>query len=303
MKFAKVLLINLVCVTGLGCLVSVLYFFWPFHVIFESSPKQYDFVNEPIDVVIPAASKDQNMLKYCVDGIKNNCPQVRRIIIVSSHPLIDETEWFDEKEFPFTKADVALYLNHMDEKRALHYCHEGRCGWYFQQLLKFYAPLVIPDISSNVLILDSDVVFFQPVEFLNNSGGGIYATRILTSPLYLIHAQKLLPGLRRFHLLHSGVVHHMIFQKPVLEDLFRQVEKYHNIEFWKAFCLCVDEGNIRRPGASEYEIYFNFAFSRSKQVTIRPLRWINNGDVSSMEEHKKHGYHFVAYHSYLRKLY
>lgn len=276
-------------------------FFWPFQTVFDNSPIKYAFINEPIDVVIPTASKDECMLKYCIEGIKNNCRNVRRIIIVSSNQITEEAEWFDEKKFPFSKTDVALYLNQMNVEHALNFYPKQRCSWYFQQLLKLYAPLVIPDISSNVLILDSDVVFFRPVEFLNDECGGNYATRILTCPHYLIHAQRLLPGLRRIKLLYSGVTHHMLFQKPVLEDLFRQVENFHKKDFWKAFCLCVDKEYICRPGASEYEIYFNFVFSRTKQVKISNLYWMNNGDINSMENHKRQGYHFVAYHSYLRK--
>jgi hypothetical protein len=273
--------LGIVYILGFLSIILSIYWFWPFRTssIFDHSPREYVFSKEPIDVVIPTASKDICMLKRCIEGVKNNCRNIRRIIIVSSSKLTDDAEWFDEKYFPFSKYDVALYLNQNDEKRAKNYFDHPRCSWYFQQLLKLYAPLVIPDISSNVLILDADVIFFQPVEFLNNCGGGNYATRLFRKSRYLKHAERLLPGLKPVHLFYSGVAHHMIFQKPVLEDLHTQVEKFHKQAFWKAFCQCVDKACLGAAGASEYEIYFTFVFTRTKQVTIRPLIWMNNGDI------------------------
>ena len=44
---------------------------------------------------------------------------------------------------------------------------EKRIGWYYQQLLKQYAPFVIPKISSNVLILEPDTIFLKQVTFMN----------------------------------------------------------------------------------------------------------------------------------------
>ena len=50
----------------------------------------------------------------------------------------------------------------------------GSCGWYFQQLLKLYAPLIIPDILENVLILDSDTVFFRKVKMFDAQNRPFY---------------------------------------------------------------------------------------------------------------------------------
>ena len=38
-------------------------------------------------------------------------------------------------------------------------------GWIYQQFLKLFAPLYIPDISSNVLMVDSDVVFHKQIPY------------------------------------------------------------------------------------------------------------------------------------------
>eukprot|EP01067_Filipodium_phascolosomae_P008957 Filipodium_phascolosomae@DN7874_c0_g1_i1.p1 len=40
-------------------------------------------------------------------------------------------------------------------------------GWAYQQLVKLYAPVYVPNILPNVLVMDADVVWTQPVAFLD----------------------------------------------------------------------------------------------------------------------------------------
>jgi Family of unknown function (DUF6492) len=172
-------------------------------------------------------------------------------------------------------------------------------GWYYQQLLKLYAPFVIPDLSPNVLVLDSDTFFLNPVKFINTANGGLYNVGKEYVPLYFKHADQLTGGLvKKKYRKYSGVTHHMLFQKPVLEDLFKVVEDVHQIEFWKAFCLCVD--SIHYSGASEYELYFNFVLSRTDQVEIRQLKWKNVRKIGLINKSRKIGYHYISCHSYSR---
>ncbi len=62
---------------------------------------EYDLRKDPIDVVIVSHPKDKETLEYCIEGIRDNCSKVRRIIIVSSEKLSDNCEWFDREELPF----------------------------------------------------------------------------------------------------------------------------------------------------------------------------------------------------------
>ena len=43
-----------------------------------------------IDVVIPAHKKDIDTLDLCIDGIRKNVKDVRRIIVVSKEKLTDK---------------------------------------------------------------------------------------------------------------------------------------------------------------------------------------------------------------------
>lgn len=260
----------------------------------------YSLIDDPIDVVIVTHPKDKETIPYCIKSIKKYCHHVRRIIIVSSESLSNEAEWFDEKLFPFSIQDVAWAIGKETKEGVEDFFrdHNRGPGWYLQQLLKLYAPLVIPNISSNVLIVDADVVFLRPVSFLNESFGGLFCvSQIEPKSLYIQHAKRLVPGYKRIYPEYYSVCHHMLFQKPILEDLFYTVEQHHQESFWKSFCHCVEYN--RKKGASEYEIYYNFALRHTDQVAIRKLKWINSGNMSLIKKFKREGYHFVAFQSYL----
>lgn len=295
----KHLFSNLAC---LIILVSALSF--TFSLKGEETFKEYELSDEAIDVVIPAIGKDLPTLELCISGIRENCPQVRRVFVVSKKPLTASAEWIDEAIFPFTKLDVAMELTRGNVNQAKSYMSikGSRAGWYYQQLLKFYACFCIPGISSNLLILDGDAVFLNPVQFVKEDGGSLYNVGDEHHPPYFEHGAKLIPGFRRLWPEYSGICHHMLLQKSVLIDLFSVVEKVHQIDFWRAFCRCVDLDKIQLPGASEYEIYFNFVFASSMQMEIRPLKWRNSDCLSKLQYYKKEGYHYVSFHSYARKI-
>ncbi len=283
-------------------------FFLCLHLFIDAAEKNhlskvhYHFANDPIDAVIVCHPKDQETLNYCIEGIRENCQQVRRIIVVSPIQLTDKCEWFDEKNFPFTKEDVVLAIGRGDQATADKYFHKHwrPPGWYFQQLLKLYAPFIIPGISSNVLIVDADTVFLNPVKFLNHSLGGLFCFSDLTAKQrYLKFAERLVPGVKRIAPKAYGVCHHMLFQRPILEDLFKIVEKHYHTEFWNAFCSCVNLYHDK--GASEYQAYYTFALNRTKQVGVRKLKWTNSAELSQRSYFKSLGYHFVSFHDYMRE--
>lgn len=261
----------------------------------------YQLANDPIDVVIVSHPKDQETLDLCIDGIKENCKNIGRVIVVSSVKLSDKCEWFDEKEYPFNVQDVIKAIGKGDQAKSEKYfeTHYRPPGWYFQMLLKLYAPFVIPGISSNVLVLDADTIFMNPVEFLNESYGGLFCYSTLRAKKrYLNHASRVLPGYKRVYPKVYSVCHHMLFQRAILKDLFDTVEDYHGTTFWNVFCQCVDIDGW--GGASEYEIYYNFALRKTDQVKLRKLKWKNSGTLELKDQFQLAGYHFVSFHTYMK---
>jgi hypothetical protein len=265
----------------------------------------YSFTADPIDVVIPCTVKDRVSLELCIEGIRSYGQGVRRIIVISEEKLSDNAEWFDERRFPFRKSDIALALFQQDRSAALEYMTRcanagyNRLGWIYQQLLKLYALSVIPDISSNVLVLDADVIFLKPTSFIDADGSPfLTAAGEYFSP-YFDHMRRLIPWMKR-ETNYSGISHHMLMQRCVMEDLFKMIEEKHQMPAWKALCLCIEPKNVYDPCLSEYEIYFNFLLARSDQAHVRLLKWDNIGSLKHLEDYRQKDYHYIAWHSWGR---
>lgn len=259
----------------------------------------YDFLDDPIDVVIPCHAKDLDMLEKCIAGIKKNGQNIRRVIVVSSRKLTENAEFFSEKNFPFSKdsviSAVLLGKNITDQIQDKFI---KRSSWIYQQLLKLYAAYIIPEISTNVLILDADTVFLKPVSFTNpTTNAGLFNVGTEYNQLYFAHAKLLIPGFRKVYNEYSGICHHMLFQKSVLDRLFAKVQAVHNQPFWQAFCKTINPRDF--SGCSEYEIYFNYAFMTSDQFSIRKLDWKNAVHLDLQNDPKN--FHYVSCHSYCKK--
>ena len=260
----------------------------------------YKFSAEPIDVVIPCAPKDKKTLSLCIQGIKQYGNNIRRIIVVSKEKITDEAEWYSEDAYPFTKEDIAREIFHGDKKAYKKFLlrKRSRIGWIYQQFLKLYAPFVIPEISSNVLVLDSDVIFLNPTNFMTETGEPIFHPAPEYHAPYFDHMKKLLPDLKKVYEEHSGVSHHMLFQRPILEDLFNLISQQHKVDAWKAIARCINPKIENLISLSEYEIYFNFALLRSSQVHIETIKWLNVSPLKKLEKYKNLGFSFLACHEY-----
>lgn len=266
----------------------------------------FQLKDEPIDVVIPSTEKDISTLDLCIDGIRKNCVGIRDIYVVSKNKLTDKAIWICEDIYPFNKELIAEAVFDNKEQKEKYYTKNprNRIGWIYQQLLKLYAPFIIPEISSNVLIIDSDTIFLNKTTFLNDSAEPFFNISFHEdNPTYYEHAVQVVPGLIKVTDA-SGITHHMLFQRPVLESLFDRVEKQHKVEFWKAFCKCSCGENLasgKESPCSEYEIYFNFILATTNQAHIRELKWDNINSLKNIEQYRMNGYHYISAHAYLRR--
>jgi hypothetical protein len=194
-----------------------------------------------------------------------------------------------------------LEIFHGDQNRAGQFLTEknSRIGWIYQQLLKLYAPFVIPKISSNVLIVDADTIFLTPVEFMDQANCPLFNPGVEYHKPYFEHASRLLPGFTKAYAEHSGISHHMLFQLPVLKDLFSAITAVHKLEPWRALCRCIDLKELPGSALSEYEIYFNFIFSKTDQAQIRTLKWKNTKfNNSAIKAHTRSAYNYISCHSW-----
>ena len=263
----------------------------------------YALTAEPLDVVIPCSPKDLETLELCIQSVRRYAENIRRIIVISKDRLTNSAEWFPESQFPFSKEMIAQEIFAGETGRAEEFlaAPNTRIGWIYQQFLKFYAPFTIPGISSNVLIVDSDVIFLQPVSFITKKGAPLFTPATEYADSYFEHAARLLPGLQRVYRAHSGIAHHMLFQRPILEDLFTLIRQTHGAEPWRAICRCIQQEAAYHCCMSEYEIYLNFVLLRTDQGAIRPLCWKNIRGFDDADRCRREGCSYIASHSWMRE--
>lgn len=242
-----------------------------------------------IDIVIPTCDKDLETLEICIAHAKKYVKDAGQVYVVSEYNFTKNAKYVPETAFPFTLEGISQeYIKHF------------RAHWYYQQLLKLYAHKVIPGLSENFLILDSDTIFYQPVEFLDNHSRAMYCTSDEKSIAYNTHMVRLVPELvpwpNGMSEEYGGVVHHMLFNQTILNELFEKIEKTHGMDLWRAFLSLVDKKYIV-AGASEYQIYFTYCFAlHPDKVVLRPLRWDLSDTVLEESE-----FDYLTAHAHIRK--
>jgi len=226
------------------------------------------------DIVIVHGPNDDTVLPFCVKHLEH-VKYARKTFIISHNKNSDvfKNEVFancvilDESIFPFNKKDVTQILQGV----------KNRAGWYLQQLLKLYASFVIEDLLDDYVVVDSDTIFLKSIMFKVGQKY-IFNISLEYHEPYFRHMIKLHPTFRKL-VRESGIAHHMIFNRQILNGLFEQVQTHHQTIFWKAFLQCVDPDHIPHSGASEYEMYFNYMLSSHQdKIYIRKLDFQNTGE-------------------------
>lgn len=257
--------------------------------------------SQQIDVVIPVHKKDAGNLDAVIAAVENCVENVGRIIIISKKRFTDNAEWVDEADFPFSIVDVANEIG-----------GEGgvggniRRGWYYQQLLKLYAFYVIEDLSDHILILDGDTVPTRPMPFLDEEGRAYLDIRLNSRYIstYKKHTQKILPDGVDLEAKTNPVVHHMVFSRGIMDDLFTRVEDRYQKPFWKVFANLVtppNKCNKRQfyTGASEYMIYYYFSLHfHPDKIHTRPIMIYES--LKSIESNAPSWAWFKSCHNYDR---
>jgi hypothetical protein len=243
---------------------------------------------EQFDAIIPYHYKDEIILPYCLESLRKNTRGLRKIYVISKEDPDEECIWIPEASFPFSFEDVSRYIHSTNNRQ----------GWYYQQLLKYYAYKVIPDLLPNFLIPDSDVVFLRPIEFFKNEKilfdyGGLYV------PEYFTHMRKLLPKEFENTSKESGTTDCMMYNREILDDLFKRVEKEHGCPMWEALLKCVEPDRYNTSGMSEQEIYFQFALEHYPDSY--QLRLLEKSYGVNLVEMRRTDLDFLSFHAWLRE--
>jgi len=240
-----------------------------------------------MDVVLCIGPNDAAVATACIESIRTNINH--RFIVCIVPPgfkalAIPDTRWMCEDVFPFKKAYIDTQFRHPE-----------RSGWYLQQLLKIYAPIVLTNLSDTFLIVDADVVFHHPVTFVRDGRIQFNVGTEYHIP-YFEHMEGLLSGMRKINSA-SGICHLMPMKRHIVASLIAKVESQHAKPFWSVFLDCVPLREYHGSGASEYEILFTFTqLYFPGEMEIRPLEWKNSDRVTP-----NYPGIYEAVHWYMRK--
>jgi len=217
------------------------------------------------DLVFLVGKNDIDTFDFYLKFNKKNIIGYRNIYIISPFDIkIDNTILIHDNIFPFDINKIKELNNNIND---------DRLNWYLQQLIKLYAIFVIPDILDNILIVDADTFFIKPVKFIDYDDNNKFLLNYCNEYFkdYFILMKKLDIGLYKFDEDKSGIVHHMLFNKDILLDLFNKVEKKHKKPLYEVLITLIDEKN-NQTGFSEYEIYFNFCLIfHNDKIKLRKL--------------------------------
>lgn len=225
------------------------------------------------DIVILLGPNDIKSIEKQLEYTRANVIGYREIFILSydSDISIEGCNMIYENIFPFQ-------IDFVKDFFGKHHGKNNRNSWYYQQLLKFYVGILVPEILDNYLILDADVYLYNPTPFMTGSKAIFNLTDSPYHEPYFTHLNHLHPTLQK-RVVFSGISHHMLFNKHYVKELIEMVESHHNKPFWKAFIETVSEHTRHAPeavesGASEYEIYMSFMiYYHPDKILFRKLKW------------------------------
>ena len=207
-------------------------------------------------VIIPLGPNDIQFFKKAWEISRRNLPP--NVFVITKNQIeIEGARVIQEDIFPFKMSDLQKFGN--------------RAGWYLQQLLKIYAPLVLN--LDKFVVIDSDTIILKPIHFFE---GDRVCFNIGTEHHvpYFEHIKRVLPLEKQIN--RSGICHLMPMKKSIIEDLISKVESIHNKPFWQVMIDNVEPAYYPYSGMSEYELLFNFSLKHHpNQCMIRELRWRN----------------------------
>ncbi len=249
----------------------------------------------PLDVFIPAAEHDWDVLGVAIEAVQRHLAHpVETIWVVTalgskSARIAEELGCHvvdEDRILPIVRADIDYRVGSLD-----------RSGWLFQQLLKLSADTISP--QETVLVLDADTVLVRPQSFTSSGRPVLFHSSEYHEPYF--HAYQAVTGLEPASRV-SCTTHHMLMNRRVLASVKALMEETRSVPWWQAVLDCCDYSSI--SGFSEYELYGNYQLTHD-DGTVR--RWWSNAarpkaELARLEVlRNRYGASFrtVSFHHYL----
>ena len=243
-----------------------------------------------VDAVVPYHPKDRDLLPWCLNGIRNNLDEVRKVSVICNKECRYDAE---------RAGGIFIDENFVDNLTVNSYSHP-RWPWYFQQILKLAAADIVE--TDCYLVVDSDTVFLKPVSFFNEAGKPLYAPATEYHNAYFDVFWQLLG----FHANreYSFTAHHMVYNRNIVKEMrgrFRNEKPW-----WKNIVRYIEP---RPPWNSlsqvnEQETYGHYIKAvHPEEVNIRPLQWRNVNVLPNQQmlRYLAKRYDFASFHAWDRK--
>lgn len=230
----------------------------------------YENTRELIDLFIPLDAVGMDTIDLSVRSAREHVKNVRHLFLVGSERVdIPGSRFIDEKRFPFDVNSLSRALGSGEHAAGL-----------VQQLIKLYFPLVIGESLEHVLAVDGGTIFLNSFACLQD-GRPVFDIGDDYSAANFDHMSRLLPSLIRM-IAYSGITHCLLYKRAWLNELHQLILEAHGgLPVWMSYSEAVERGTTEL-GASDAEIYFNFALKfHPRDLTIRALRW---RDIAEFEE-------------------
>ena len=250
-----------------------------------------DCIDCTLDAVILTTGKDALAFERSINSSLKHFLDVRNYYIITPHvvelskrygnKLGPRVIFAGETGFPFNTTMVAdvMYQSVKDAgkyeltgKSPFEGTMYGKLGWFLQQLLKFYAGKVLG--LGDFILLDSDCVWFKDIRFISACNSThksfYYASSCQYHPSYMNTIGPISgvgPMDSKVH--RSGIVHHMVLAKHVLDALINDTERRHSMPFWQAMLnVSAREMTCRAPRSSICGAGTNYTISEYENITF-----------------------------------
>jgi len=194
------------------------------------------------DILILAAEKDFNKLKFVYESINKNIINYNKIHCITNKKIEDKEkisgiEYYTDDDvvnFDFSKFKGNVKI---------------RKGWYAQQYIKLFQNVTL----SNYLIVDSDIYFNKKIEIDINNPTFFLGRNQHHRPYF--EFMKRFLNLDRVHN-YSFINEIMLFKKENIQKMLDVLKMTPNDFFESSVEILNDINQI--SGISEYELYGNF---------------------------------------------
>lgn len=250
----------------------------------------------PLDVYIPAAEHDCDVLGVAIEALKRNLAHPVEVIWVVTALGSKAARIAEEHGCRVVDEDTVLPIVRTDIEYRVG--SDDRSGWLFQQLLKLHADAV--SSQDTVLVLDADTVLVRPQTFTSGGRPVLFHSPEYHEPYFRVY--RAVTGLEPATRL-SCTTHHMLMRRKGLAALRALMEENRLVPWWRAVLDTCDYDSV--SGFSEYELYGNHELTCNRGRLRR--RWWSNAalprsELAGLEVlQRRHGddVRAVSFHHYL----